>query len=140
MGFPTGISGADLVWRGEVQAMKFGTRFVIPGAWPTGALGDAVSAVPSTTASASARRRNINRRSVPTAANRAVAEFEGAGVYYAAPRVKRVIARMASRHRRRRQLGGSGSDVPQPLGEACPGHRSRAVLGRIHVELPVEPA
>jgi thioredoxin reductase (NADPH) len=26
MGFPTGISGADLVWRGEVQAMKFGTR------------------------------------------------------------------------------------------------------------------
>ncbi|MFX9680542.1 pyridine nucleotide-disulfide oxidoreductase, partial [Acinetobacter baumannii] len=27
MGFPTGISGADLVWRGEVQAMKFGTRF-----------------------------------------------------------------------------------------------------------------
>ncbi len=30
MGFPTGISGADLVWRGEVQAMKFGTRFVVP--------------------------------------------------------------------------------------------------------------
>lgn len=30
MGFPTGISGADLVWRGEVQAMKFGTRFTVP--------------------------------------------------------------------------------------------------------------
>jgi thioredoxin reductase (NADPH) len=30
MGFPTGISGADLVWRGEVQAMKFGTRFSMP--------------------------------------------------------------------------------------------------------------
>jgi thioredoxin reductase (NADPH) len=30
MGFPTGISGADLCWRGEVQAMKFGTRFAIP--------------------------------------------------------------------------------------------------------------
>lgn len=30
MGFPTGISGADLVWRGEVQAMKFGTRFLRP--------------------------------------------------------------------------------------------------------------
>lgn len=30
MGFPTGISGADLVWRGEVQALKFGTRFVRP--------------------------------------------------------------------------------------------------------------
>jgi len=30
MGFPTGISGADLVYRGEIQAMKFGTRFVMP--------------------------------------------------------------------------------------------------------------
>lgn len=30
MGFPTGISGADLVWRGEVQAMKFGARFLRP--------------------------------------------------------------------------------------------------------------
>ena len=30
MGFPTGISGADLTWRGQVQAMKFGTRFVMP--------------------------------------------------------------------------------------------------------------
>ncbi|MEM6927974.1 MAG: NAD(P)/FAD-dependent oxidoreductase, partial [Myxococcota bacterium] len=30
LGFPTGISGADLVWRGQVQAMKFGTRFAMP--------------------------------------------------------------------------------------------------------------
>lgn len=30
LGFPTGISGADLVWRGEIQAMKFGTRFAVP--------------------------------------------------------------------------------------------------------------
>src|SRR5258708_7890489 len=30
MGFPTGISGADLVWRGEVQAMRVGTRFAVP--------------------------------------------------------------------------------------------------------------
>lgn len=30
MGFPTGISGADLVWRGQVQAMKFGTVFAMP--------------------------------------------------------------------------------------------------------------
>ena len=30
MGFPTGISGADLVWRGWVQAMKFGARFAVP--------------------------------------------------------------------------------------------------------------
>src|SRR3984885_3330264 len=30
MGFPTGISGADLLWRGAIQAMKFGTRFAMP--------------------------------------------------------------------------------------------------------------
>lgn len=30
MGFPTGISGADLVWRGQIQAMKFGTCFSVP--------------------------------------------------------------------------------------------------------------
>ena len=30
MGFPTGISGGDLVWRGQVQALKFGTRFAVP--------------------------------------------------------------------------------------------------------------
>ena len=30
MGFPTGISGGDLVFRGQVQAMKFGTRFAMP--------------------------------------------------------------------------------------------------------------
>lgn len=30
MGFPTGISGADLLYRGHIQAMKFGTRFAMP--------------------------------------------------------------------------------------------------------------
>lgn len=30
MGFPTGISGTDLTWRGQIQAMKFGTRFAMP--------------------------------------------------------------------------------------------------------------
>jgi len=30
MGFPSGISGGDLVFRGQIQAMKFGTRFAMP--------------------------------------------------------------------------------------------------------------
>ncbi|MEM6584677.1 MAG: FAD-dependent oxidoreductase [Pseudomonadota bacterium] len=30
MGFYTGISGADLTYRGQIQAMKFGTRFAMP--------------------------------------------------------------------------------------------------------------
>lgn len=30
MGFPTGISGADLAYRGQIQAIKFGARFAVP--------------------------------------------------------------------------------------------------------------
>jgi thioredoxin reductase (NADPH) len=30
MGFPTGISGADLVYRGQIQALRFGTCFAMP--------------------------------------------------------------------------------------------------------------
>lgn len=30
MGFPTGISGGDLCWRGEIQAIKFGAQFAMP--------------------------------------------------------------------------------------------------------------
>ena len=30
MGFPTGVSGGDLTWRGQIQAMRLGTRFVMP--------------------------------------------------------------------------------------------------------------
>ncbi|MEO0643302.1 MAG: cyclic nucleotide-binding domain-containing protein, partial [Pseudomonadota bacterium] len=30
MGFYTGISGADLTYRGQIQAMRFGTRFAMP--------------------------------------------------------------------------------------------------------------
>ncbi len=30
MGFPTGISGTDLTYRGQIQALKFGTKFAMP--------------------------------------------------------------------------------------------------------------
>ena len=30
MGFPTGISGADLAYRGQIQSVKFGARFAAP--------------------------------------------------------------------------------------------------------------
>jgi thioredoxin reductase (NADPH) len=87
MGFPTGISGADLVWRGEVQAMKFGTRFVMPrrvasleeladgGFCATFANGQRVRASAVIVATGvQYRRLPIDR----------LARFEGAGIYYAA--------------------------------------------------------
>src|SRR6202166_3258897 len=87
MGFPTGISGADLVWRGEVQAMKFGTRFAMPrrvvllerledesfcATFDGGQRVRATAVVVAT--GVQYRRLPIER----------LADFEGAGIYYAA--------------------------------------------------------
>lgn len=87
MGFPTGISGGDLVWRGEIQAMKFGTRFVMPrrvaslvrredgGFCARFGNGQRVRAATVIVAT------GVQYRRLPIAR---LAEFEGAGVYYAA--------------------------------------------------------
>jgi thioredoxin reductase (NADPH) len=87
MGFPTGISGADLVWRGGVQAMKFGTRFAMPrrvallerledesfcAIFDNGQRIRAKAVVVAT--GVQYRRLPLDR----------LADFEGAGIYYAA--------------------------------------------------------
>ncbi len=87
MGFPTGISGGDLVWRGEVQALKFGTRFAMPrrvvllerledasfcATFDNGQRVRAKAVVVAT--GVQYRRLPLDR----------IADFEGAGIYYAA--------------------------------------------------------
>jgi thioredoxin reductase (NADPH) len=91
MGFPTGISGADLVWRGEIQAMKFGTRFAMPrrvvllqrledeSFCATFDNGQRVRAKAVVVATGVQYRRPPLER---------LAEFEGAGVYYAATEIE----------------------------------------------------
>jgi thioredoxin reductase (NADPH) len=91
MGFPTGISGADLVWRGEVQAMKFGTRFAMPrrvvllqkledGSFcATFDNGQRVSAKAVVVATGVQYRRLPLER---------LADFEGNGIYYAATEIE----------------------------------------------------
>jgi thioredoxin reductase (NADPH) len=91
MGFPTGISGADLVWRGEVQAMKFGTRFARPrrvvllqkledesflATFDNGQRVRAKAVVVAT--GVQYRRLPLDR----------LADFEGAGIYYAATEIE----------------------------------------------------
>jgi thioredoxin reductase (NADPH) len=91
LGFPTGISGADLVWRGEVQAMKFGTRFAMPrrvvslekladagfcATFDTGRRVRAKAVVVAT--GVQYRRLPLDR----------LADFEGAGIYYAATEIE----------------------------------------------------
>jgi thioredoxin reductase (NADPH) len=87
MGFPTGISGADLVWRGEVQAMKFGTRFAMPRR--VARLDELEDASFCATFDNGQRVRaravvvatGVQYRRLPI---ERLADFEGAGVYYAA--------------------------------------------------------
>lgn len=87
MGFPTGISGADLVWRGGVQAMKFGTRFVMPRRvvklerQDDGRFCATFDNEQRVLAGAVVVATGVQYRRLPIDR---LAEFEGAGVYYAA--------------------------------------------------------
>jgi thioredoxin reductase (NADPH) len=87
MGFPTGISGADLVWRGEVQAMKFGTRFAMPRrAVRLQRLGEQSFCATfdngqRVLAKAVVVATGVQYRRLPL---ERLADFEGAGIYYAA--------------------------------------------------------
>ncbi|WP_242122540.1 cyclic nucleotide-binding domain-containing thioredoxin-disulfide reductase [Sphingobium sp. Sx8-8] len=87
MGFPTGISGADLVWRGEVQAMKFGTRFVMPRRvvalerMESGEFCATFENGQGVRAGAVVVATGVQYRRLPIDR---FAEFEGTGIYYAA--------------------------------------------------------
>lgn len=86
MGFPTGISGGDLVWRGEVQAIKFGTRFAMPLRIESLACrNDLFYATCSNGREMCARSivvaTGVQYRKLPIGR---LEEFEGVGVYYAA--------------------------------------------------------
>jgi len=87
MGFPTGISGADLLWRGQVQAMKFGARFAIPRrvttleAQDNGVFCAGFENGQRVRANAIVVASGVQYRRLPL---ERLADFEGSGVYYAA--------------------------------------------------------
>ena len=87
MGFPTGISGADLVFRGEVQAMKFGTRFAMPHRVTKLEEGDdgelcvTIDGEKSFCVRSVVIATGVQYRRLPIDR---LEDFEGAGVYYAA--------------------------------------------------------
>ena len=91
MGFPTGISGADLVWRGEVQAMKFGTRFAMPRRVTQLQRLDEGSYCATFDSQQRVRARSVivatgvQYRRLPI--DRLI-DFEGAGIYYAATEIE----------------------------------------------------
>jgi thioredoxin reductase (NADPH) len=86
MGFPTGISGADLTFRGQVQAMKFGTSFAMPRRVEKLARRDGGFCVTLDDGEELCARSvlvatGVRYRRLPL---ERLEEFEGAGVYYAA--------------------------------------------------------
>jgi thioredoxin reductase (NADPH) len=87
MGFPTGISGGDLLWRGEVQAMKFGARFAMPRrvtaleAQEDGAFCATFENGQRVRSSAIVVASGVQYRRLPLDR---LADFEGSGVYYSA--------------------------------------------------------
>jgi thioredoxin reductase (NADPH) len=87
MGFPTGISGADLVFRGQIQAMKFGTRFAMPHRVTALQEGDdgllcvTLDDQKTLCSKAVLIATGVQYRRLPIDR---LEEFEGAGVYYAA--------------------------------------------------------
>jgi thioredoxin reductase (NADPH) len=91
MGFPTGISGGDLVWRGEVQALKFGTRFALPRRVATLEVLDSGDFCATFENGERVRggaviiATGVQYRRLPIDR---LEEFEGAGVYYAATEIE----------------------------------------------------
>ena len=87
MGFPTGISGADLIWRGEVQAIKFGTRFAMPlrvdalEKLEDGSFCATFSSNTRVRARAVVIATGVQYRRLPI---ERLGQLEGAGIYYAA--------------------------------------------------------
>lgn len=91
LGFPTGISGTDLVWRGEIQAMKFGTRFAMPRRVTTlakqdnGLFAAGLNDGKTVCAKAVIVATGAQYRRLPLDG---LARYEGAGIYYAATEIE----------------------------------------------------
>ncbi|MEO1512805.1 MAG: FAD-dependent oxidoreductase, partial [Planctomycetota bacterium] len=96
IGFPTGISGADLASRGYLQALKFGARFAIPASVESLAPdGDefvrmALSTGETVRARAALITSGVYYRRLPLENGH---DFTGSGVYYSATSVQAVACR-----------------------------------------------
>ena len=99
MGFPTGISGADLVFRGQIQALKFGACFTMPRRVES-LLADSDGLFSATlNDGGSARARSVlvatgvRYRRLPL---ERLVQFENAGVFYAATETEARFCRNAN--------------------------------------------
>lgn len=86
VGFPTGISGGELCWRGEIQAIKFGAKFLMPRRAVSLGEGEGHFTITLDNDEVVKTRAvviatGVQYRKLPL---ENLSKFEGAGVYYAA--------------------------------------------------------
>ena len=99
MGFPTGISGSDLIYRGQIQAMKFGTRFAMPRRVARlersddGGFSATLDDETHIGAKAVLVATGVQYRELPLEGRKA---FEGAGIFYAATEMEARFCREKS--------------------------------------------
>lgn len=128
LGFPTGISGGDLVWRGEVQAMKFGTRFAMPRRVTTleqlddGAFCATFDTGERVRGRAVIVATGVQYRRLPIPR---LADFEGSGVYYAATEIEARYCRDTEA-----VIVGGGNSAGQAAMYLCRSARCAHVLVR----------
>lgn len=138
VGFPAGISGEDLAFRGEVQAIKFGAHITVPRRATALERRDNTYAVRldagsvllgrSIVIATGARYRRLSLRGQEA--------FEGAGIYYAATELE------ARRCRKREVVvvgGGNSSGqaaIPIPVRELRSPALPRIRFGPDHVAVP----
>jgi len=87
LGFPTGVSGADLAFRAELQAIKFGARVAVPRRaekLQPSTVADTTRSLWMTAPLSSAISRDRDRSRYRKLAVPEEERFQGAGLYYAA--------------------------------------------------------
>ena len=139
LGFPAGVSGAELAARAAIQAEKFEARLTHPceavSLEPRGGLhlvtladGDEVVARSVIVATgASYRRLPLDRLDGARGLRRLLRGDARRGAH---------VRRQRRRRRRRRQLGGTGGAVPRRRGALCLADRAPAGSRRDDVPLP----
>ena len=142
LGFPSGLSGADLARRAVAQAQRFGAEILTPQEATGLRLEDPYRIVKladgnevSCHALLIATGVSYRKLDVP-----GVDQLTGAGVYYGAAMTEAMACRGRGRlHRRRRQLRRPGRHVLRPLRPAGGHAGARRLAQQGHVAVPGRP-
>ncbi len=142
MGFPAGLTGADLANRGYLQALKFGAELVAPVEVRSMTCED--HAAPARPRRRAGRQRpdrpDRHRRRLPTPPGRRVRALgRGGDLLFLHLGARTRVPERPRRRGGRRQLGGPGGDVPRRAHRRGHAALARGRPAQEHVRLPRPP-